>query len=359
VPHPGHRAVPASGPLAVASLVLLLALATLLSACSVTVTDQARLPWAEAPVADVPADVRVEARPEVQAVVRAPGSGTFALAPREPATAVPAPPPVIELPRGGTEVFPRYRLYGGVGNPASPAFGFVGVGPVEDRAAEVAAQAAAWAGDREVLPVLELVVVVAQREPGPDGDHAALVDPAVIDDWLAAARSIDGLLLLDVQPGSAEWLPTVRQLEPWLVEPDVGLALDPEWAVAPGQVPGRVFGSMTGAEVDEVSAYLARIVDAGDLPQKVLVVHELAPFIVTDEAALTPRPQVAVVTSVDGIGSPAEKVATYDRVLRDRPDHVRPGFKLFLQEDVERGGAVMTPEQVLGLSPVPDYVIVE
>jgi hypothetical protein len=358
VPLSGRRAVPAS-----LGVVVLVVLASVLAACTVTVEGTgAELgvpgPGPARPETGVAPPQVARPVPPQPEVVAASDAG-FALTPLEPVVAVPAPPPVVELPRGGTDVFPRYRLYGGVGNPAAAAFGFLGVGDIDDRVAEVLARAPRWAGDREVMPVLELVAVVAQRDPGPDGDHAAAVDAAVVDEWHAAARRADALLLLDIQPGSADWLTQVRQFERWLVEPDVGLALDPEWAVEPGQVPGRVFGSMTGAEVDQVSAYLADLVDSGGLPQKVLVVHELAPTIVTDEAAITPRPQVALVTSVDGIGSPAQKTATYDQVLRDTPDHVRPGFKLFREEDLERGGTLMTSAQVLALDPVPAYVIVE
>lgn len=265
-----------------------------------------------------------------------------------------------QLPGGGTEVFPRYRLYGWVGNPASPAFGVLGIGDVDAQTAKMVADAQAYATpDREVLPVMELITVVVQASPGPDGDHAATMPDALIEEWLAIARKHGAVLLLDVQPGSAEWLPLVQSLEKWLVEPDVGLALDPEWAVNPGETPGRVFGSMTGGEVDTVSAYLAGLVQTHKLPQKILVVHELAPKIVVEETSIQARPEVALVASIDGIGSPEAKTDTYRRVLQDTPAHVTPGFKLFLEEDLERSGTVMTPGDVLGLTPVPQYVMVE
>ena len=49
---------------------------------------------------------------------------------------------------------------------------------------------------------------------------------------------MDAILILDVQPGYADFMTEVRRLEPWLREPDVGLALDPEWHVSPPDVPG-------------------------------------------------------------------------------------------------------------------------
>ena len=62
--------------------------------------------------------------------------------------------------------------------------------------------------------------------------------------------------------------------EKWLQQPDVGLALDPEWAMKPGQVPMRVFGHTTGREINEVTAWVGSLEARHQLPEKVVVVHE-------------------------------------------------------------------------------------
>ncbi|MGH8827030.1 MAG: hypothetical protein ACRDVZ_05375, partial [Jiangellaceae bacterium] len=67
---------------------------------------------------------------------------------------------------------------------------------------------------------------------------------------------------------------------------------------------------------------------------------------------------VVTIKSVDGIGTRAEKQNTWNRLMPTRPPHVHPGFKLFFAEDVERG-PLMTPAQVLALTPTPDYVLYE
>jgi hypothetical protein len=151
----------------------------------------------------------------------------------------------------------------------------------------------------------------------------------------------------------------VKAFEPWLREPDVGIALDPEWAVGPGQVPGRVFGHTTGSELDAVSAYLAGLVAADGLPEKVMVVHQLAPPIIRGEHALRRRPGIVVVKSVDGIGTESAKVDTWNRLVRGMSPAMRPGFKLFFDEDTQGGSGLMTPERVLALTPTPDYVMYE
>jgi hypothetical protein len=264
-----------------------------------------------------------------------------------------------ELPRGGREVFPRYRLVGYSGAPGSKAFGRLGVGKLDDRVAEIEKLARSYAADRQPLPVLELIAVVVQRFPGGDGKYRVRMAPDVIRTYLAAARRHRALLLLNVQPGRADFADEVRALGPWLREPDVGVALDPEWAVGPGQTPGRVFGSTTGAVIDEVSSYLDGVVRANRLPQKVLVVHQLNPRIVRGFEKVRRRDGVAVVKSVDGIGSAGAKVSTWRRLVKNLPAPVHPGFKLFFDEDTEGGLKLMTPKQVLALRPQPEYVLYE
>jgi hypothetical protein len=278
----------------------------------------------------------------------------------------PAPPPTTpaptstppELPRGGRSVFPEYRLVGFAGHPGSRALGRLGVGSLDARAREIVDVAHDYAGGRSVLPVLELIATIVRPDPGGDGRYRTRTIDTVIAEHLAAARKVKGILLLDIQPGRADFLDEVRAYARWLAQPDVGIALDPEWAMGPGQVPMRAFGHTTGKEIDQVAAYLAGIVKRHDLPEKVLVFHQLAPSIVRSEGDLRPHPGVAVVKSIDGIGSRAMKEATYRKLVATMPRWVHAGFKLFYDED-RRSGPLMTPKQVLALTPQPEYVLYE
>jgi len=268
-----------------------------------------------------------------------------------------------ELPRGGTRVFPRFRLVGYSGGPGTAAFGRLGVGDLDARVGEIERVGRAYRGRgpsaRQVLPVLELIAVVAHRTPGPDRAYSSPIDSEVIDRYLAAARRHKALLLLNVQPGRRRFIDAIRPLEPWLSQPDVHLALDPEWAVSAPGVPGRVFGSVSGAELDRVSASMAALVAQNRLPEKVIVVHQLAPSIVRSERALRPRPGVVMVKSVDGIGTPGAKVATWQRLTRPMSPALHPGFKLFFEEDAEGSSRLMRPAEVMALRPTPDYVLYE
>jgi hypothetical protein len=288
----------------------------------------------------------------------APTTATPAPAVTTSVAAGPATPARAKLPRGGRTLLPRYRLVGYVGAPTSPALGRLGVGPLDARAREIERKLRSYAKGRQIMPVLELVATLVHPRPGRDGRYRERTTDAVIGRYLAAARRVDGLLLLNIQPGRADFLPEVKAYERWLRQPDVGLALDPEWAVGPGQVPGRVFGSTTGQELDEVARYVSRLVQRYDLPEKALVFHQLHASIVRDPAALRPHKGVALIKSVDGIGDRAEKEATWRKLVRGLPRHIHAGFKLFFEEDREHG-RLMTPAQVLALRPTPVYVMYE
>lgn len=263
-----------------------------------------------------------------------------------------------ELPRGGTEFFPHYRLFGYSGAPGAEAFGRLGIGDLDDRAAEIVQESAPYAGVKDIMPTLELIATVAHPTGGADGMFRTHVSDDVVEDYLEAARAQDGLLLLNIQPGRADFIDEVERWEHWLTEPDVGVALDPEWAVGDGQVPGQVYGRTDGAELNQVATYLSELVAEHDLPEKMMVYHQVHASVVQDEGEFSKQEGVAAVKSVDGIGAPADKIGTYERVLEGAPEHVTPGFKLFFEEDAEVG-PLMTPEEVLNLNPVPQYILWE
>ena len=307
-------------------------------------------PPAPAPPAAAQTETASELPSASPAASTSPGSGS---SPRPSPTSE-----ALQLPRGGTRVFPRYRLVGYAGLTGSPPLGRLGIGTLDARMDELEKRAEPYAKRREVLPVMELIATIVQGEPGRDGRYRTRASDATIARYLKQARAHRALLLLNIQPGRAPFLEEVKAYDRWLAEPDVGLALDPEWAMGPNQVPGRAFGRTTGAVIDDVARHVSGIVAKNDLPEKVVVYHQLTLGIVGHEQKLRERKGVVLVKSIDGIGSRANKEATYRRVNSSTPDFVRPGFKVFYEEDSE-AGPLMTPKQVLALDPVPDYVMYE
>ena len=279
--------------------------------------------------------------------------GDDAAAPAERRSAQqPAPP--AELPRGGRTILPEKRVVAYYGAPQSRELGALGIGSPDRAAGRLARQARAYERKRRpVLPALELITVIANADPGEDGMYRSRQSNRIIRRYVRAARRHDMLLVLDIQPGRSDFFTETTRLERWLREPDVGLALDPEWRVEPPHVPAQVIGHVDAREVNATSAWLAQLVARHQLPQKLFIVHQFTDDMV-DDRRLKQRAELAMVLNADGFGARPVKVSKY-RAFTRAAKSFHQGFKLFYQEDV----GLMSPAQVLRLRPSPDVVVYE
>ncbi|MCB0991074.1 MAG: hypothetical protein KDB16_08855, partial [Acidimicrobiales bacterium] len=257
-----------------------------------------------------------------------------------------------ELPGGGVEVFANGRMIvAHYGSPGSPVLGILGeLEP--DRALQAVVERAAQFGTvgDDVVPGVEIIVTVAQRSAGADGDYSAPVDKTAVEALVDEAERVGAFVVLDLQPGRSTFLSQAVQFEDLLGRPHVGLALDPEWRMGPGQVPARVIGSVTAAEVNEVSAWLSEMVVRDGLPEKLFVIHQFTDNMVRDRDDIVDRPGLAITFHADGFGGRGAKIGDLVRYAGQPPFHT--GFKLFLDEDTN----LFSPAEVLGLSPRPDLV---
>jgi hypothetical protein len=270
-----------------------------------------------------------------------------------PAAARTPPPP--ELPRGGRRLFPDRRVVAFYGAPQAAALGTLGIGTPAQAGRRLLRQARPYARKtRPILPAMELLATIANRDAGDDGLFMTRQPDATINRYLRAARSIRAMLILDIQPGRADFLTEMRRLAPWLRQPDVGLALDPEWHVREGEIPGQVIGSVDATVVDQVARELSAIVQAGRLPEKLLLVHQFTENMIRDKTRLRPHPGVALTFNVDGFGDRPNKIAKYDAFTSEAV-RFNDGFKLFYEEDTD----LMQPRDVLALGPPPDVVVYE
>jgi hypothetical protein len=279
----------------------------------------------------------------------------------ESAAASASPTPPLELPQGGREIFPDYRLVGYSGAGGDPSFSLGRLsGDLDARCQEIKTLGKKYARGRTVQPVFENISTTVTASPGDDGKYRFRRDNAEIREYLKAARKCEALLLLNIQPGQSEFMPEMKHFEEFLREPDVGVALDPEWAMDPGKVPGIALGRTTGKELNDAAIYLSEIVDEYNLPEKVMVYHQFNDT-VDNPKQLKPQEGVAIVRSIDGLGGPASKTETYDRLVEGQPKFIHPGFKLFYSEDVNPpwGSRLMTPNEVMSLKPRPEYVLYE
>jgi hypothetical protein len=241
------------------------------------------------------------------------------------------------------------------GAPQDRQLGALGIGTPAGAAKRLERAAKPFARKtRPVLPAMELLAVVAAAHPGDDGRYNLRQPDSVIRRYLKAARKAKALLILDIQPGRSDFFTEARRLRKWLKKPDVGLALDPEWRMGPGQVPGQVIGSVSAREVNATTAWLDQLVTRYDLPQKLLLVHEFTDAMVP-EAELKDRKGLAYVLNVDGFGTQSLKIAKY-KGFAAQSREFRRGFKLFYEEDTK---PMMTAAQVMRLHPRPDVVVYE
>jgi hypothetical protein len=281
--------------------------------------------------------------------------------PREPYAAIPPPAdarvtePASALVEGAEDLsdgpLKENRIVAYYGTPQSGYMGVLGESAPEAMMAQLKEQAAAYSAvdpSRPAIPTVELIASVAQRDPGPYGIYLSRMPHETIERYAKLAEENRALLLLDVQIGLSTLPYEVEYLMPFLERPYVHLAIDTEYAVAPGQVPGVDLGGVSGYDIQKVVEFLDRLVEERNLPDKVVVVHQFASGIVFDKEAIRPTENVQVVLHADGFGSPENKFSKYDQLVAGQPIQYG-GFKLFYTQDAP----LLTPEQALDQTPAP------
>ncbi len=205
-----------------------------------------------------------------------------------------------------------------------------------------------------VIPALDYIAVSAQGTPGFDGNYRSRMPDDQINQVIQMASQVNGIVFLDLQVGLSNVQTELPLLEPYLKLPQVHLALDPEFAMHNGERPGTAVGMLDASDVNYAANYLANIVRENNLPPKILVVHRFTQAMVTNAENITPLPEVQIVMDMDGFGTPAEKLSTYKNFIQSQPVQFT-GFKLFYVNDVA-AGHLMTPDEVLKISPEPSYI---
>lgn len=210
--------------------------------------------------------------------------------------------------------------------------------------------------DTPVVPAVDYIAVTAQGQPGADGGYRQRMPKDQIEKATKLADRAEGITILEVQPGYASLLEEVKYLESFLKQPKVHLAIDPEFIMREGNVPGEVIGSVTAAQVNAVGQYLSDLVNEYDLPPKILVVHRFTKGMVQNLQQIEPLPEVQIVMDMDGWGTKPDKKKSYRRVIF--PDPVQfAGFKVFFENDRRAPSTgLMSPEEILELRPKPIFI---
>ena len=202
-----------------------------------------------------------------------------------------------------------------------------------------------------VVPAFEIIASVAEASPGPDGSYSYETPVSELLPWVRQATA-DGLyVVLDLQPGRSSLLGQAEYYQSLLELPDVGLALDAEWKLQPGQRPlqaDRPRRHQRGQQRRQLARGADRAArPAAEAPRAAPVpARDAHPASGTSTPATTTS---SIVIHMDGQGTPGVKQDTWDAVTAAAPPGVFFGWKDFLVKD----HPTLTPGETMEESPTP------
>ncbi len=243
------------------------------------------------------------------------------------------------------------------GRPKAAYMGIVGRYSKEDIVARVKATANGYrsiAGGKIVRPALYLIYGTCW----PEGKIGYLSD-AMTHEYIRYALEQDTLVILDHQIGASSLKDAIDWLLPYLVYPNVHIALDFEWRTAK---PMKEIGFVRGEELTWIQEYVQDYLSRKSIPGKRYVVfHQFAKSMLRNpDGIVSSHPQVELVHCTSGWGPPEDKVSTHaiNSAITQIP---LKGFKLWYHYSDKPGihydDPLMSPGAVLALSPAPFLVI--
>ena len=310
--------------------------------------------------------------PSTPAVTSSPEGSSSAPAPSSPTDSSPSPassPPAssstpnpsssaAQLPGGGHKLFPGHLLVALYGQPGISGLGALGQQDTSasiERVKELAAKYAPLTTS-PVLPTFEIIVTVASSGAGDDGNYSDESTIADLKPTVDAATAAGLYVVLDLQPGRTDFLTQAREYAELLRRPNVGLALDPEWRLKPGQRHLQQIGSVAASEINDTSAWLADLTAKAGLPQKLLLIHQFTLSMIRQESTLdVSHPELATVIQMDGQGTPETKQSTWNAITDVAPDGIRFGWKNFFEKDTP----MVSPTDTMSKKPTPVLVSYE
>ena len=263
----------------------------------------------------------------------------------------PAPEPERCEPTAGSEHLAEAQILSYYGNPYSAKMGILGELPPEALVEKLQAHAERYDslnGPRSIQPALHMVYATAHTEPGPQGIYLQYVDEGTLQQYIDLACDKGLLIFLDLQIGRSDVESELTKILSYLEQPHVHAALDPEFAMPAGEVPGERIGSLDAADVNAAQALLQNFVEEHGLPDKILIVHQFIHAMLTRPELIEDYPRVRLVVDMDGFGPSDVKRVKY-RWFTASAEY--SGLKLFFRYDTD----LMSEQEVLELE--PDVII--
>lgn len=242
------------------------------------------------------------------------------------------------------------------GAPNAPMLGVLGTFPAaQDAAVSLAGETAlvdSLNGDRGAKGAMDLIFGMVTADPGPDGIYVRYLDDGTTRQYIDRAAEHDEQVVLDMQIGRGTVLAEVKKLEPYLLKPNVHVAIDPEYAVGPDGIPIQDAGRISGDDINQAQQYLSELVTDHGLPPKLLVVHQYMDDTIQNAEAAKTYDGVDLVVNVDGIGAPDEKAHMYQHFAAQPWAH-RRAYTVFLKQDAH----IPSEQELLAMQPAPDMIL--
>jgi len=267
-------------------------------------------------------------------------------------------PPKTVYPKGGA-ILPFKRVVAYYGNFYSKQMGALGQYPPAEMLDRLNQEVKRWElADPEtpVVPAIHYIAVTAQASAGADGKYRLRMPDEQIDIAIDLARQNKGLVFLDLQVALSNLQTEIPLLEKYFKIPQVHLGIDPEFSMKTGARPGTVIGTYDAVDINYATNYLAQLVRENNLPPKILVIHRFTQAMLTNYRQIKTRPEVQIVVHMDGWGSPAKKIGSYNYFVASEPVQFT-GFKIFYKNDLlAPSPRLITPADLMKLTPRPIYI---
>lgn len=257
-----------------------------------------------------------------------------------------------QLVGGGRTMFPDRRMVALYGSPNGPSLGALGEQSPEESAQRVKKMAEDYQqySKEKVIPAFEIITTTASSAPGADGDYSDEIPVEQLKPLMDVAKKEGIYVVLDFQPGRSDFPSQVEQYKELLAEPNVGVGLDPEWRLAPDELPLQQIGTVDASEINRTLDDIAAITREHELPQKAVVIHQFAGTMITNREQIdTSHEELALTLHADGHGTPELKKETWNALQEGLPKGIWMSWKNFYDEDTP----MFTPQQTYELQPKP------
>jgi len=260
-------------------------------------------------------------------------------------------------PRRSHSAIQTYRRY--YGNLYSKNMGILGELPPKDLWTKLKGEIEKWEKADTATPVqpaIHYIAVVAQGEPMKDKTYRMRMPAAQIDSALAIAKMGNAIVFLDVQVGLSSVEKEVPLLENYLKKPNVHLAIDPEFSMKNGGLPGEKIGTLDAKDINFCSDYLANLVRENHLSPKILVIHRFTQGMITNYRQIRLPPEVQIVINMDGwVHRNSNSIHT--NVISKASLSSSPDSNFSTKTTMKRPPhRMLTPEELLQLQPQPIYI---